>query len=299
MNRLITSGFTGGFPYLLDDLRWVDDSYRDALTNLLIGIASGHTSFIIQGCECDGGYGDPYTVMNEGYIMLDGEILKVDKHTVPFFFNGSFHNTHFTKRVTYNLSGNKVSKDNSYSGSTYQENRGYLSGEVGTLAYNGARFSSIFKQIVDVDNLRNRLDTIDSKINTLTSQLGTLSSATSTLTTKADKMLQVDYIGQVSCSNIANGVFQTAPAITSIYNPNSITPTITRSSEGIYDINVKQNTTNFEISYIALNNYNKAVTPKQFEYKEIDGTYGFNVFCSDDLIPNDCLFRFIIYKRPS
>lgn len=71
MNRLVTTD-TGGFPIALDDIRWLDNAYREAMNYILLGFGN---NFIVQGCldQEDGSIGP-------GYVMLNGKLLKVDQH---------------------------------------------------------------------------------------------------------------------------------------------------------------------------------------------------------------------------
>lgn len=72
MNKLITTD-TGGFPYVLDDIRWEQSAYREALNDIVKGIvASGTTDFVLWGCNIT----DNTTNfdVSEGAIVFDGEI---------------------------------------------------------------------------------------------------------------------------------------------------------------------------------------------------------------------------------
>ena len=81
MNKFITSD-NGGLPIQLDDFRFIDDAVRDALTGIMsaYGIAADE-SFILSGA------GSTLNGLNydiaDGYISLDGEILKVTAHSIP------------------------------------------------------------------------------------------------------------------------------------------------------------------------------------------------------------------------
>lgn len=302
MNKLITSGFTGGFPYELDDIRWNDEAYRDVFTSILKGFSTGSTdnlNFIIQGCVPTY-VSNPYQPINltSGYVMLNGEILKVDAH-----IGNTSTATHYQKAVSYNPDGIKISKDGNYTGSTYQMNRAVLSGTSGNLRYTDHRFSDIIKDVVNLSSINSQISDLTTKVNDLLSFSGSTEYAIWNLNDHVNyldqRALEVKYIGEVTCSSILNGIFNSAPGIKNVFNPNNITPTITRTAEGIFDINVKEPNEEFEVSCTTLDNQNKYVTPKQFIYKIMNGTYGFTVYCSDDIDGyNDCLFRFTIYRRP-
>lgn len=72
MNKLITTD-TGGFPYVLDDIRWEQDAYREALNDIVKGIVNnGTTDFVLWGCNITDN--TTYFDVSEGAIVFDGEI---------------------------------------------------------------------------------------------------------------------------------------------------------------------------------------------------------------------------------
>lgn len=79
MNRLKTLD-NGGFPFVLDDLRFMDDAVRDAIQKLIIGLNSGGLNCIVQGMAVTPGIGANENIA-AGYLMYDGELLRVDDHT--------------------------------------------------------------------------------------------------------------------------------------------------------------------------------------------------------------------------
>lgn len=309
MNKLITSGFTGGFPYELDDIRWNDEAYRDVFTSILKGFSTGSTdnlNFIIQGCVPTYNAA-PYQPINltSGYIMLNGEVLKVDAH-----IGNTSTATHYQKAVSYNPDGIKISKDGNYTGSTYQMNRAVLSGTSGNLRYTDHRFSDIIKNVVNLSSINSQISDLTTKVNDLLSfsgitynELYMMGDNVASLNSKTSRMLEVLYIGEVKCDSTSQGNFNIPPYISPVYNPNNYSPTINRISAGYYDIDIKQpveviNNSNIEVSFLTLSNYTQTVAVKQCNIINISDTYGFNVTCSDDLTGNDCLFRFTIYRRP-
>ena len=80
MNKLITTDL-GGFPFVLDDIRFEQDAVRNAFYGILTawGITDDE-SFILSGCEVTTGGGN-YNVA-AGYVVLSGEVFKVDAHSV-------------------------------------------------------------------------------------------------------------------------------------------------------------------------------------------------------------------------
>lgn len=137
MDQLISSG-GGGFPYKLDDIRFTDDSYRDAFNNLLLAWG---TDFIVSGCDVIS-----YNV-SAGYIMLNGELLKVDSHTIQ---GAGF----FQKQTTYDPNGLKDFKNGNVN-NTYQKNRGIAIANSGTLSVNGIRLT----ELISITNIINTVTT--------------------------------------------------------------------------------------------------------------------------------------------
>lgn len=124
----------GGMPFVLNDFRWFlgqivvgNQGIYAALNNLLRGFGD---DFIVQGCTL-GGVSGAYT-LTEGWIMLGGELLKVDAQAA---FNEAI-NSKFIKVTTYDSAGDKQMR-NGATAQTYQVNRGVISGTSGNLAYNG------------------------------------------------------------------------------------------------------------------------------------------------------------------
>jgi len=125
VDRIITID-TGGFPVKLDDYRFFDAAYRDSINNLLQGFG---TNFIIDGCTVSGG------LVSAGYIMLNGEILKVDEHLMQ-------GNGYFQKLTTFDPNGLKeFNNGNVYN--TYEVNRGIAIANTGTLSISGPRLSDL------------------------------------------------------------------------------------------------------------------------------------------------------------
>jgi hypothetical protein len=71
MNKLITTNL-GGYPFVLNDLRWIDDAVRDAFKAIF---SAYDERFIISGCELTYNPISQTYSCTEGYIYLNGEIL--------------------------------------------------------------------------------------------------------------------------------------------------------------------------------------------------------------------------------
>ena len=139
MDQLVTTN-VGGFPLILNDVRWFlgqiasgNHGVYQAFNNLLRGYGD---NFIVQGCVEGGSPGA--VTLTEGWVMLGGELLKVDAQAA---FDEATDNT-FIKQSTFNTLGNKDFQNGS-NVDTYQENRAVISGSGGTLAYNGNTLSDL------------------------------------------------------------------------------------------------------------------------------------------------------------
>jgi len=96
MDRLIIPGTTNGIPFNWDDLDFiVGYGYDGGIIKVLEGILSAYgDNFIIQGCVYSGGN---YT---EGWLFLDGEILKVEAQAAT-------GTEYWVKQIGNNSNGNK------------------------------------------------------------------------------------------------------------------------------------------------------------------------------------------------
>jgi len=120
MNKFITTD-PGGLPLQSDDLRFIDDSNRNALAGLgaaLPGAVSVNDSYILQGVEVT--VVGPNLDVSAGYVYYNGEVIQVDAHTVA---DGGIAVEHFFKLVTsFDPAGLKTFQDLS-SNNTYQLRR--------------------------------------------------------------------------------------------------------------------------------------------------------------------------------
>ncbi len=123
MNKLQNTTQTGGFPLKSDDIRYflglatIDAALYQALNSMLRGI--GGDNFVVYGCA--------YSAPNceAGWIMLDGELLKVDAHAIT--------QTHFVKVSTDEDS--RSFKDGSGPYNVHQKNRATVTVTTGNLLY--------------------------------------------------------------------------------------------------------------------------------------------------------------------
>ncbi len=108
MNRLDTTPL-GGVPFDWDDWKWEQDGVREAFYGLISswGIDPSD-SFILSGCTSTLN-GLNYDI-SEGYIALDGEIYKVDAHSVVVSLPVGF--AHFwSPLVSYDPAGLEATKN--------------------------------------------------------------------------------------------------------------------------------------------------------------------------------------------
>lgn len=125
MNKLKTTD-NGGMPLVLDDIRWIDEAYREAWFGFLSAFGiDPSTSFKISGCNISVSNQVAYTTA--GYISFCGEILKVDAHSYDFSANPNDPVVWMVEE-TYDAAGNKQFFDAS-SHDTYQIRRGRLTTE--------------------------------------------------------------------------------------------------------------------------------------------------------------------------
>ncbi len=121
MNNVITTN-NGGFPVVLDDLRFNQQAVRDAFYGLLSAFGvSAADSFIISGCVIASySIGGAYSA---GWISLNGEILQVDAGVLPS--PGVGEDWYWAADVTYDAAGAKV-MENATTVQAYQVRKGKI-----------------------------------------------------------------------------------------------------------------------------------------------------------------------------
>lgn len=131
MDKFITTD-NGGLPFVLDDLRWIlgQSASNGGLYNALQDILRGFgQNFIVQGCDSTS-----FPNITEGWILLSGELLKVDAHTAT--------GAYFSKNIIYDATGDKTFQ-NGASYKTYEKNRAICDSSSGLLRYNDPDMLSI------------------------------------------------------------------------------------------------------------------------------------------------------------
>lgn len=110
MNKLQTN-YNGNMPVFLNDIRWANDATCEGFKAIAsaLGLLPAD-SFKISGCVVTttvNGNNDDY-VCTEGYIWLNGEILKVDAQTISIANNPHAEMVIFDLDVSYDPTGTKT-----------------------------------------------------------------------------------------------------------------------------------------------------------------------------------------------
>lgn len=133
----------GGFPLVLDDLQFLlgrlsspDEGIYPAFNNLLRGFGD---NFIVQGVVASGT--TPNVAITEGWVLLDGELIKVDAQTGI----DTATDNKFVKATTFDSRGTKTFLNGSVN-ETYEKNRASVIGTSGNLAYNANTFFDLSNQ---------------------------------------------------------------------------------------------------------------------------------------------------------
>ena len=132
MNKLKTTGL-GGFPFVLDDIRQFlgrlsgSEGIYQAFNNILGGFGD---NFIVQGVVASGS--SPNVAITEGWLLLDGEFIKVDAQTGI----DTTTDNKFVKKTTFDPRGNKTFQNGTIE-DTYEINRAVVEGTSGNLAFDG------------------------------------------------------------------------------------------------------------------------------------------------------------------
>jgi len=131
MNKLVS--FTGGKPdFNIDDLLWNDESQYLSIQ----GLCKSHfgDNAVVYGCGISGGN------VSAGYIMLDGELLRVDSHALT--------DTYFDKVITYDAGGD-VTFNDGVARQTWQQNRATLTASSGNLEHTGVIDYAVLTKILE------------------------------------------------------------------------------------------------------------------------------------------------------
>lgn len=120
MNKLKTTQ-NGGFPFVLDDLKWMDDSYREGIAGILSAFElNPNDTIILSGCVKTSS-GTTVTV-TEGFLFLNREILYFPGGNLTLNHPASVY---FDLDVAYDSSGNKLFED-ATTNQTYEVRRAKL-----------------------------------------------------------------------------------------------------------------------------------------------------------------------------
>jgi hypothetical protein len=122
MNRLKTTD-SGGFPLVLDDIRFIIDAYSDAFKGILspYGLTAA-TSYKLSGCVTTptplGGFH-----CTAGYIAYMGEVMEVVEHEVVV---APLQQAFFQPETTYDIAGLKLFEIGPPAKDTYEIRRAKL-----------------------------------------------------------------------------------------------------------------------------------------------------------------------------
>lgn len=135
----------GGLPLILNDLRQFfgrlaspSHGIYQAFNNLLKGFSNDAlgNDFIIQGCIASGT--TPNVAITEGWVLLGGELIKVDAQTGI----DTATDNKFVKVQTFDPRGTKTFQ-NSTINETYEKNRAVIQGTSGNLPFDGFRMENL------------------------------------------------------------------------------------------------------------------------------------------------------------
>ncbi len=107
MNNLKTTD-TGGFPFRLDDIRFLNDAYRIAFADIITGIVKQRLA-IIHGCDVT--YMGLFHRVEEGAIAYAGEVWHVDEHDVLWAAETFPEAPVWVMYEQFDALGNKIFKD--------------------------------------------------------------------------------------------------------------------------------------------------------------------------------------------
>jgi len=122
MDKFINTS-NGGIPLVNNDFRWSDDSIRDFIDNHLSDFAvtiADNGNFYLSGVNIT--YSAPDYTIAEGYVYIDGEIVKVDAQGCRSTSLLPGQEFRFEVVETYDTTGDKTTRSGS-SISTYRKRR--------------------------------------------------------------------------------------------------------------------------------------------------------------------------------
>ncbi len=102
MNQLITT-YNGGFPFQLDDLRFLDSAQREAFLGVIKALVGYKTGAVISGCEIMSNDGTNIHIA-DGYVFLSNEIFYAPAQDIPVLSSGAYY---WVIATSYDASGDK------------------------------------------------------------------------------------------------------------------------------------------------------------------------------------------------
>ncbi len=130
----------GGLPITLDDFRWMDGQLTNqgiiaTMEGMLVGEAGD--DFIISGCVVTGS--NPTKTLTAGWILLGGEILRVD--AISATLDTSTNDFYVKATSTFDAAGDKTAL-NGTSVQMYEKKRATITASSGNLTSTGNRLYS-------------------------------------------------------------------------------------------------------------------------------------------------------------
>lgn len=151
MDKLKT-GDKGGFPLVLDDIRWMTgqlDAPSFGIIPAINSVLAGHGSdFIVTGCVVTGS--NPTKSMTAGWVMLGGELLYVDA-IVSTLDTDTFDS--FVKSSSFDTRGDKDFQS-TVSVQTYETNRATITALAGTLTVTGDTLWRWREKVIDNTDIK-------------------------------------------------------------------------------------------------------------------------------------------------
>ncbi len=107
MNQLKTTDL-GGFPFVLDDLRWTADGIKEAIAGHLLPIieflGDSNSMIILNGCVATVTV-DDFRHVSEGFIFWNNEVFHVPAQSV---FSPDSENANLILETQFDVAGDKV-----------------------------------------------------------------------------------------------------------------------------------------------------------------------------------------------
>lgn len=115
MKRLKTD-INGGFPFVLDDLRWMQSGVEEAFKGLGTVVLAGQPMRVLSGIASTVNPSTFEVSITSGYVFMDGEVFFVPAQTVPFVGQKYW----FDVVTTFDPAGDKIFQSGGPAKQTYE-----------------------------------------------------------------------------------------------------------------------------------------------------------------------------------